>query len=245
MSKNRLDVVLVERKLVESREQARRIIGAGQVLVNGHMELKSARSVAEDAEITIKELPRYVSRGGEKLETAFNRFSINVAGKDCIDVGSSTGGFTDCLLQNGAGRVVCVDVGKGLLHWKLRNDPRVVIIEECNARNLVPKDLPWPPAFGCVDVSFISLQKVLPAVIACMQKDWELILLIKPQFEAGRRNVARGGVVRDEAVRKQVLDDFKLWCENYGHIEWVDSCDSGVRGPAGNMEIVAHIKSKR
>lgn len=244
MSKTRLDLVLVERKLVESRELARRLIGAGQVLVNGHLELKAAKSVSHDAEIVIKELPRYVSRGGEKLETAFKRFNINVAGKDCIDVGSSTGGFTDCLLQNGAGRVVCVDVGKGLLHWKLRNDPRVVIIEECNARNLVQEDLPWAPAFGCVDVSFISLKKVLPAVIACMQKDWELVLLIKPQFEAGRENVAKGGVVKDEAVRKQVLDDFKGWCENGGHIDWVDACDSGVRGPAGNMEIVAHIKSK-
>lgn len=244
MSKSRLDLALVERKLVESREQARRLIGAGQVLVNGQLEVKAARSVGDDAQILLKELPRYVSRGGEKLETAFRNFNISVAGRDCIDVGSSTGGFTDCLLQNGAARVVCVDVGKGLLHWKLRNDPRVVIIEECNARNLVPADLPWAPAFGCVDVSFISIRKVLPAVIGCMQSVWDMVLLIKPQFEAGRGNVDKGGVVRDEAVRKQVLDDFRGWCENAGNIQWVDACDSGVRGPAGNMEIVAHIKSK-
>ena len=245
MPKKRLDLLLVERGLVESREMAQRLIGAGEVLVNGHMETKASRSLSGEERLELKQMPRYVSRGGDKLETAFRQFSINVSGKLCIDVGSSTGGFTDCLLQNGAARVVCVDVGKGQLHWKLRNDDRVTVIEGLNARDITPQDIPYAPEFGCADVSFISLKKVLPAVFRCMARGWEMVLLIKPQFEAGREFVGKGGVVRDEEVRKRVLDDMRLWCENDENVIWVDSCDSGVRGPAGNMEFIAHIKGKQ
>jgi 23S rRNA (cytidine1920-2'-O)/16S rRNA (cytidine1409-2'-O)-methyltransferase len=244
MPKTRLDLLLVERGLVESREKGRRLIGAGQVLVNGHLETKASKSLVGTEDVQLKELPRYVGRGGNKLETAFTNFDFNVDGKLCVDVGASTGGFTDCLLQNGAKQVICVDVGKGQLHWKLRNDPRVIVMEDYNARNMRPEDLAYVPAFCCIDVSFISLRKVLPAVVACLSDQWELVMLIKPQFEAGRENVAKGGVVKDEVVRKRVLDDLRIWCQTQLCVEWVDSCDSGVRGPAGNMEFVAHIKAK-
>lgn len=243
MPKTRLDVLLVKRGLVESRERARRLIGAGEVLVNGHLETKASRSLSGDEDVQLKELPRYVSRGGDKLATAFDRFNLDVTGRKCIDVGSSTGGFTDCLLQNGAAEVVCIDVGKGQLHWKLRNDDRVTVMEDFNARDLVPGNLPFVPEFGCADVSFISLRKVLPAVFACMADGWQMVLLIKPQFEAGRESVGKGGVVRDEEVRKRVLDDMRDWCQNECGVGWIDSCDSGVRGPAGNMEFLAHIKA--
>ncbi len=243
MPKTRLDLLLVEKGLVESREKAKRLIGAGEVLVNGHMDTKASRSLSGDEEIQLKEMPRYVGRGGNKLETAFNNFQLNVEGVKCIDVGSSTGGFTDCLLQNGAESVVCVDVGKGQLHWKLRNDPRVMVIEGFNARELTPDVLPYAPAFACIDVSFISLRKVLPALLSCLADGWELVMLVKPQFEAGRKHVAKGGVVKDETVRKRVLDDMRTWCEDELNVTWLDACDSGVRGPAGNMEFVAHMKA--
>ncbi len=244
MPRIRLDLLLVARGMVESREKGRRLIGAGEVLVNGQLETKASKSLIGSEDIQLKERPRYVGRGGDKLETAFNNFDINVEGKRCVDIGASTGGFTDCLLQNGAEEVTCVDVGKGQLHWKLRNDPRVVVLEDYNARNLLPEDLLYVPVFACIDVSFISLTKVLPAVIDCLSDDWEVVMLIKPQFEAGRENVAKGGVVKDEAVRKRVLDDMRVWCQNVLKAEWIDSCDSGVRGPAGNMEFVAHIRAK-
>jgi len=245
MPKTRLDVLLVQNGLVESRETARRLIGAGEVFVNGHLETKASRGLTGEEDITLKELPRYVSRGGEKLEAAFENFDISVRGRLCIDVGSSTGGFTDCLLQHGASKVFCVDVGKGQLHWKIRNDPRIIVREGFNAREITPEDLPFTPEFGCADVSFISLKKVLPAVFACMAADWEMVLLIKPQFEAGREKVEKGGVVRDESERKRVLEDMRSWCENENEVVWVDSCDSGVRGPAGNMEFLAHIRGKK
>lgn len=243
MPKTRLDLLLVQKGLVESREKAQRLIGAGEVLVNGHMETKASRGLSGEEEIQLKEMPRYVSRGGDKLETAFRNFQLNVVGRKCIDVGASTGGFTDCLLQHGAESVICVDVGKGQLHWKLRNDPRIVVIEGFNARDITPEALPFTPGFACIDVSFISLRKVLPAVIGCLADGWELVMLVKPQFEAGRKNVAKGGVVKDETVRKRVLDDLRGWCDDELNVMWIDACDSGVRGPAGNMEFVAHIKA--
>lgn len=245
MPRNRLDLLLVARELVESRESARKLIGAGLVLVNGHVETRAGHSFSDDILVEIKEMPRYVSRGGYKIETAFSRFGISVRGRKCIDIGSSTGGFTDCLLQNGAEHVVCVDVGKGQLHWKLRNDPRVTVMEGVNARQLIASDLPFRPQFGCMDVSFISLTKVLPSVKACMAEGWDMVVLVKPQFEAGRDQVGKGGVVRDESVRKRVLEDIRVWCQNVLQAEWVEACDSEVRGPAGNMEFIAHIREKK
>lgn len=244
MPKTRLDVLLVERGLVETREKARRLIGAGEVLVNGHMDAKASRTLSGKENIELKELPRFVSRGGDKMAAAFEHFDLNVNGLACLDVGASTGGFTDCLLQNGAEKVCCVDVGKGQLHWKLRQDPRVTVMEGINAREMTSADLPFIPEFGCIDVSFISLRKVLPAVFSCMGKGWEMVMLIKPQFEAGRENIEKGGVVRNEEVRKRVLDEMRRWCENDNETVWIDSCDSGVRGPAGNMEFLAHIRGR-
>ena len=240
MSSERLDVLMVDRGLAESRTQAQHLVMAGQVLVDGQPAPKPGHKVRTDAAIKVKEGLRYVSRGGLKLEAALDAFAIDVTGRVCADVGASTGGFTDCLLQRGAARVYAIDVGKGLLHWKLRNDPRVTVIEEVNARHLDPARLPEKVRFAAVDVSFISLTKVLPAVLGILEEGGELVTLIKRQFEAGRAQVGKGGVVKDAAVRQAVVDRIRDFGINELGLEWAGVCESPSKGPAGNVEFLAY-----
>ncbi|MEK6256461.1 MAG: TlyA family RNA methyltransferase [Chloroflexota bacterium] len=236
-SKTRIDILLVERGLVKTRALAQRMVMAGQVRVNDQVMLKPSTKVAGGANLTLDEGPRYVSRGGEKLEGALDDFKIDVAGLTCADVGASTGGFTDCLLQHGAKKVYAIDVGKGILHWKLRQDARVVVMEQTNARYV--EKLPETMELVTIDVSFISLKVLLPVV-----KNWfgeaggQVIALIKPQFEAGRSIAAKGkGVIRDPEVHRQVLEDVLGFAEEQGF---------GVRGltrsplvgPKGNVEFL-------
>jgi 23S rRNA (cytidine1920-2'-O)/16S rRNA (cytidine1409-2'-O)-methyltransferase len=201
--KIRIDQLLVERGLVESRNEAQRIIMAGEVRVGGQLVFKPAHKVARGEEIHLEQKPRFVSQGGDKLDHALHTFEIQIEGAICADVGASTGGFTDCLLQNGAARVYAVDVGKGQLHWKLRNDPRIVIMEGINARYL--SSLPEMVGIITIDVSFISLRLIFPAVLKWMDRAGSIIALVKPQFEAGRELVGRGGIVRDPNIHRQVL----------------------------------------
>ncbi len=232
--------MVVEKGLAESREQAQRIILARQVTVNGQLATKAGHRFDTNADIVVKSLPRYVSRGGEKLQAALEHFGLNVAGRVCLDAGSSTGGFTDCLLQHGAERVFAVDVGRGQLHWKLRNDPRVVSLEGVNARYVTPDMFPAHPDFAVVDVSFISLTKVLPAVTKTLTDTAELVTLIKPQFEAGRDQVEKGGVVRDPAVRQEVVDRIHRFGETELALTWAGCVESPLKGPAGNVEFLAY-----
>ena len=235
MPKQRLDLLLVERGYLASREQARRVIRAGQVFVGDRRIDKPGRQFPADAVIYIKELPRYVSRGGEKLNGALKAFNLDVSGMVDLDVGSSTGGFTDCLLQAGARRVYCVDVGKGQLSWKLRRDPRVVVREGINARYLAGDDLPEAPDIITIDVSFISLKKVLPACIGLLKADGLILALIKPQFEAGRSEVKRGGVVRDPEIHRRVIEEIGEFAGKNGlTVQGVSQ--SVLTGPAGNKE---------
>ncbi|GAB4581388.1 MAG: TlyA family rRNA (cytidine-2'-O)-methyltransferase [Anaerolineales bacterium] len=242
MPKKRIDLLLVERGLAESRALAQRLVMAGQVRVNGEVVLKPADMVRGDAKVDIDGGARFVSRGGEKLAGALETLPIQVAGKVCADVGASTGGFTDCLLQNGAAKVYAIDVGHGILHWKLRNDPRVVVMERTNARNV--ESLPEPVRLVTVDASFISLKILLP-----VNKKWgsggvgelEVIALIKPQFEAGRKEAARGeGVIRDPEVHRAVLEDVLAFAqaEGYGVRAVIRS---PLEGPKGNVEFLAWL----
>ncbi len=231
--KKRLDVVLVERGLAESRAKAQALILAG--LVPGFD--KPGQPVADDVEIHVERPPRFVSRGGEKLQTALEAFGVEPDGLDCLDLGASTGGFTDCLLQHGARRVVAVDVGYGQLHPRVRNDERVTVMERVNARLLA--DLPFPPSLITCDVSFISAATVLPPAIALAAPDWHALVLVKPQFEAGRADVTKG-VVRDASVHRAVLERFCATATGWGAtIEGV--VDSGLPGPKGNREFVVHL----
>lgn len=239
MSKQRLDNLVVERGLAESREQAKRLIMAAQVLVEGHPSTKPGHKIDSGCNLVIKNRQRFVSRGGDKMEAAFETFDLKVEGVTCMDVGASTGGFTDCLLQHGASEVFAIDVGKGQLHWKLRNDPRVVVMEGLNARYLKTEDVPGTPAFAVADVSFISLTKILPAVIDVLADGAELVTLIKPQFEAGRKQVRKGGVVKDPAVRQAVVEQIRKFGIEELQLEWRDVCESPVKGPAGNIEFLA------
>lgn len=239
MPKVRLDVLLVERGLAESRAKAQALIMAGQVRVAGQTALKPATAIAADSVLTIDSGPRYVSRGGEKLEGALAAFPIDVTGRICADVGSSTGGFTDCLLQHGATKVYAIDVGKGILHWKLRNDKRVVVMEETNARYV--ESLPEPISLITVDASFISLKVLLPTIKKWINAQTDLICLIKPQFEAGKKDVARGdGVIRDPEIHKQVLIDVLIFAQNEGFgIQGL--IKSPLLGPKGNAEFLVWL----
>lgn len=235
----RLDVALVDRGLAESRHKAQALIMAGSVRVDGRIAAKPAFPVTPEARIEVSEPARFVSRGGEKLEHALRFFGLDVTGMFCLDVGASTGGFTDCLLQRGAARVVAVDVGRGQLHARLRADSRVLLREGLNARFLAPSDLPEPPGFACVDVSFISLAKIMPAVAAVLRPGAAIVTLVKPQFEAGRDQVSRGGVVRDPAVRAEVLARVRRMGEHGAGLVWVGVVESPLTGPAGNVEFLA------
>lgn len=240
MEKVRLDVLLIERKLAESRAQAQRLVMAGQVRVKGQVVLKPAFRFPAAVDIAIDQGPRYVSRGGEKLEAALQRFGLaELGGQVCADVGASTGGFTDCLLQHGAQRVYAIDVGYGVLHWKLRNDPRVVSMERTNARHM--SSLPEMVDLVVIDASFISLRLLLPVVLGWLKPTGGVVVLIKPQFEAGRREAARGeGVIRDHAVHRLVLQQVLEATQQTGYkIKGV--MPSPLTGPKGNVEFLAHL----
>jgi 23S rRNA (cytidine1920-2'-O)/16S rRNA (cytidine1409-2'-O)-methyltransferase len=240
-ARTRLDVALVEQGLAESRSRAQALIMAGRVSVDGVVVDKAGTPVAQGASLSVEQPPRYVSRGGEKLETALERFRIDVTGERCLDVGSSTGGFTDCLLQHGAAAVVAVDVGRAQLHERLRDDPRVTVMEGVNARHLTAEELPFRPGFVTADVSFISLRVVLPAVLATLAGEWRGVLLVKPQFEAGPQDVRRG-VVRDPAVRERVLHEVGDFVTSRGAVI-LGVCDSSLPGPAGNREYLMYVAS--
>ena len=235
--KKRLDVLLVERGHAESRAQAQALVLAG--LVRGHD--KPGHQVDEHAELDVDRPARFVSRGGEKLANALAQVELEVGGRDCIDVGASTGGFTDCLLQGGAGRVIAVDVGYGQLHPKLRNDPRVTVLERTNARGLT--ELPFRPDLLVCDVSFISVRIALPPVLRLLDRGWDALVLVKPQFEAGRDDVPQGGVVRDPAIHRRVLREIVT-----AGLAWeataVAVVDSGLPGPKGNREFFVHFSHR-
>ena len=240
--KKRLDVLLVERGLATSREKAKAMIMAGEVLVDNEREDKAGSMFPEEVEIVLKGKPLpYVSRGGLKLEKAMKNFDLTLDGKVCMDVGASTGGFTDCMLQNGAVKVYSVDVGHGQLDWKLRNDPRVVCMERTNIRYVVTEDIEERPSFVSIDVSFISLTKVLLPVRNLMEENGEIAALIKPQFEAGREKVGKKGVVRDPAVHQEVIEKVR----DYAMSIFMEPCHlsfSPIKGPEGNIEYLLHLK---
>lgn len=241
MKKQRLDDRIMEAGFAADRDQARRLAMSGRVLVNGHPLTHAGETIAADAVLSLKDAPRYASRGGEKLEVAFTRFDLDVRDALCLDVGASTGGFTDCLLQHGARHVIALDVGKGLLDWRLRQDSRVTVMEGVNARFLTPDQVSGRPSVAVFDVSFISLKLVLPPVVQVMDRPARLVTLIKPQFEADRHEVGRGGVVRDGAVRDAVVQRIRSFGEQLPGrpLTWIGCCESPVRGPAGNIEYVA------
>ena len=234
--KKRLDVLLVERGLAETRSQAQALVLAG--LVRGHS--KPGEQVADDTELDVERPPRFVSRGGEKLRTALDAFKIDVMHRHCADVGASTGGFTDCLLQAGAARVVAIDVGYGQMHPKLRSDPRVVVLERVNARALT--ELPFAPELVVCDVSFISVTKALPPVLALASPGWEAVVLVKPQFEAGRAEVPKG-VVRDRDVHHSVLARTVRAAHAWDAVT-TGVVDSGLPGPKGNREFFVHLEHR-
>ena len=243
--KQRLDVLLVEKGLAPSREKAKAIIMAGSVYVDGNKEDKAGTTFPVNAVIEIKgkTLP-YVSRGGLKLEKAMQKFPITLSGKVCMDVGSSTGGFTDCMLQNGATKVYAIDVGHGQLAWKLRNDERVVCMEKTNIRYVVPEDIDELAAFSSIDVSFISLTKVLLPVKNLLTEDGQVVCLIKPQFEAGREKVGKKGVVRDRAVHEEVI---RMVMDYASSIDFYPlALDfSPVKGPEGNIEYLLFLSKNK
>jgi 23S rRNA (cytidine1920-2'-O)/16S rRNA (cytidine1409-2'-O)-methyltransferase len=229
--KKRLDVLLVERGLAENRSQAQALVLAGRI--PGHS--KAGEQMSEDVELEVAPGARFVSRGGEKLVAALAAFAVDVSGEDCLDVGASTGGFTDCLLQAGAARVVALDVGYGQLHPTLRENPRVTVLERTNVRDLRCEQLPFRPTFVVSDVSFIGLAKALPPALACAEPGWRALVLVKPQFEAGPADVGKGGVVRDSAVHERVLDELLAQVPDWG-AEALGIEPSAVRGPKGNEE---------
>jgi 23S rRNA (cytidine1920-2'-O)/16S rRNA (cytidine1409-2'-O)-methyltransferase len=232
--RKRLDVLLVERGLAESRAQAQALVMAG--LVPGYA--KAGQQVEESAELVVHSPPRFVSRGGEKLDHALDVLGVEVAGRDALDVGASTGGFTDVLLQRGAARVIALDVGRGQLHQRLRVDPRVTVLERTNAREL--ESLPYAPDLVTCDVSFISVRTALPPALALARPGWEALVLVKPQFEAGRVEVGKGGVVRDPETHRRVLREIAE-----AALAWpaqvVGVVDSGLPGPKGNREFFLHL----
>ena len=240
--KKRLDMLMMDRALAPSREKAKAYIMAGDVYVDGQKEDKAGTMFPETVKIEVRgnTLP-YVSRGGLKLEKAMKNFDVTLDGKVCMDVGASTGGFTDCMLQNGAVKVYSIDVGYGQLDWKLRNDPRVVCMEKTNIRYVVPEDLEGPADFSSIDVSFISLTKVLLPVRNLLTEEGEIVCLIKPQFEAGREKVGKKGVVRDPAVHQEVIEKVR----DYAMSIFMEPCHlsfSPIKGPEGNIEYLLHLK---
>ena len=241
-AKTRLDVLLVERGFMESRQKAQAVIMSGSVFVAGQRVDKPGTAVPNEADIEVRgHVLRYVSRGGLKLEKAMKSFPLTLEGKVCADIGASTGGFTDCMLQNGAVKVYSVDVGYGQLDWKLRNDERVVCMERTNARYLTHEEIPDELDFASIDVSFISLKLIFPALHGLLRDGGEIACLIKPQFEAGREKVGKKGVVRDPAVHLEVLENFLVHAKESGFTV-VDITYSPIRGPEGNIEYLGYLR---
>ena len=238
----RLDELVLARGLAPSRSAARALIMAGLVLVEGQVSDKAGTPTNVEAGVTLKERPRFVSRAGDKLDSALNTFGVDVAGASGFDVGASTGGFVDCVLQRGAARVIALDVGKGQLDSRVRADPRVHVIEGVNARYLEPEALPWVPDLLTMDVSFISVAKVLPAVVACLAPRFTGVILIKPQFEAGPKDVGKGGIVRDLEVHRRVLLEAAEFVLGGLGVELLAMCRSAVPGVGGNVEYFLHLE---
>lgn len=236
--KDRLDNLLVARGLAESKEQAQRLILAGAVRVKDHPNAKAGQKYPDDIPIELLARPRFVSRGGEKLLGAFQTFHLDVTGLDCLDVGASTGGFTDCLLQHGAARVIALDVGKNQIHGRISQDPRVTVIEGFNARYMTVADLPFVPRFAVTDVSFISLRLILPPIASVLVPGSQLIALIKPQFEAGRKDAPKG-VVRDPAVHERVTAEIRAFAETQLRLTCLGIERSPLLGPEGNVEFLS------
>lgn len=244
----RVDQALVDQKICESREKAKRCILAGQVRINGQVARKPSDSVKPQDVLTLDAPEKFVSRGGHKLEHALLHFQVDVKGLTAIDLGASTGGFTDCLLQHGAAKVYAVDVGQGQLAWKLRSDPRVVVMEKTNARSLTPDGFP-PPFSGAdlvvVDCSFISLRKILPAAVAMLRPTAKVVALVKPQFEAGRAEVDKGaGVITDPEIHARVMLEMKDFVRDQTCLEWMGETESPLLGPAGNKEFLILLEKK-
>ena len=244
--KMRLDQALVERGLIDSREKAKRSIMAGIVKLNGHPARKASDTVRPGDEVTVTEHDKYVSRGGLKLEKAIAEFAPTIEGITAIDLGASTGGFTDCLLQAGAAKVYAVDVGQGQLAWKLRSNPRVVVMEKTNARTLTSRHFPdnfVPVDIIVADCSFISLRKILPAAIPLVRPQGRFITLIKPQFEAGKEEADRGhGVISDPEVHQRVIAELQEFVKSSGALSWLGVTESPIKGPAGNTEFLAFLE---
>ena len=239
--KKRLDVLISERGLSESREKAKALIMSGVVYVNNEKQLKAGTEFEETVEIIISDTLKYVSRGGYKLEKTINNYGLDLKGRICADIGSSTGGFTDCMLQNNASKVYAVDVGYGQLAWSLRNDPRVDCLERTNARYLTHEVIPDNLDFFSMDVSFISVKLILPAVYDLMTDHGQGVILIKPQFEAGKNKIGKNGVIRDPSVHKEVLEDITSFLEKNGFgILALDY--SPIKGPKGNIEFLAYVE---
>ena len=239
--KERLDVLLTEGGFFDSREKAKAVIMAGEVFVNGQREDKAGSKFDREAEIEVKgKVLKYVSRGGLKLEKAVEVYGLNLMGKTCIDIGSSTGGFTDCMLQNGAAMVYAIDVGTNQLAWKLREDKRVVSMEKTNIRYVTEEDIPEKADFASVDVSFISLTKVLPAAVNLLKDEAYMVCLIKPQFEAGREKVGKKGVVRDKSVHVEVIKNVYSYAKDNGFVI-TNLTFSPIKGPEGNIEYLCKM----
>ena len=244
MAKLRLDQVLVEQGLCPSREQAKRLVLAGEVLLDGQPASKPGQPVPADAALTIKTPPRFVSRGGLKLEGALEQFGIDVTGAVCLDVGASTGGFTDCLLQRGASRVYAFDVGTNQLVWKLRSDPRVICRENFNVRHMQPGDVPEPIDVLVSDVSFISLTLVLPPAIEALRPGGHAVVLVKPQFELSREEVGRGGIVREPELHQKACDRIRNFIDSRSDVQWNGLIESPIQGTDGNREFLAWFSRK-
>ncbi|HTC33479.1 MAG TPA: TlyA family RNA methyltransferase [Bryobacteraceae bacterium] len=238
--RHRLDLLVVERGLAESREKARALILAGHVLVNGQKADKAGANVDTAANIEVLAQPRYVGRGGLKLEAALDHFGIAVTSKVCLDIGSSTGGFTDCLLQRGAARVYAIDAGTGQLDWKLRNDPRVIVHEQTNARHLSSREVPEPIDLAVCDVSFISITMILPAIASLLAGHAEMVILVKPQFELERHQVGKGGIIRDPALHQQACRRVEQAVQALGFQTQI--IPSPVLGAEGNQEFLLHAR---
>ncbi len=241
MKLERVDVLLVEKGLCESREQAKRLILAGEVRIGDRVIDKPGQKLAEDSALEVREKPKFVGRGGIKLEGALEAFGIDPTAWVCIDVGASTGGFTDCLLQHGAAKVHAVDVGTNQLVWRLRNDPRVVVKEQFNARHMVPEDLGEKVRLAVMDLSFISLTKVLPAVFSVLDDEGSVVCLIKPQFELDREDISKGGIVRDPALHERAVEKIRRFVVDECRREWRGLIASPITGTDGNQEFLAWI----
>ena len=242
----RLDQALVERGLCDSRERAKRLILAGQVRVNAQTAHKPSDSVKPGDALTLDAPEKFVSRGGHKLEHALEAFYLDVTGLTALDLGASTGGFTDCLLQRGAEKVYAVDVGHGQLAWKLRNDKRVVVLEKTNARHLKPEQFPALADLAVIDCSFISLKKILPPAVPLLKPEGKIVALIKPQFEAGKAEADKGrGVITDEAVHQRVIRELQEFVAAQAGLCWRAVVESPLLGPAGNKEFLVLIEKKR